>query len=501
MTHLKAFSLIAVLIISLSPQTIGQVSLTKQLELAKTKLLLQKADLSKTSILKTYSELNKNSSSLQYEHDSLYHTELLKMLSLQRQAFIRDLDTKAATDRLTQVYNYLQDRYPPLKGQSRKSPLSWLSQDYDKLKNIDTTLHFIANYDFATTLSHKLNAYTGEAKVGMTINNAEKVQQTQANIGFDLRKGIYPGEFKMSGGLNFVQTENKLAETISNVAISYDRNITAPGDNPLRWEAYTFINRYSNTFIDLQQRWEAGFGMIANWYSDELLLAGEKNAKKLNQASSLLETEGNQEAICQCLDEVAGSDMLSQLVSKSNLDQAKKELGRVKLANKKKYSKLRAGLLMGVFTEIEQYISSGDSLTLQLSEDLDTTVLNQVSYASTPLYRFVTRPFFEWQFAPGSRLSFKPYLIWSIPYLKGQERAISASAEEQTGPDLRWDIQTSLSIKLSPVAKISVSVRYIKDYLPPGVYVDIVDITGNQILVTPQDRHLMSEFSFGYTFR
>ncbi len=73
-------------------------------------------------------------------------------------------------------------------------------------------------------------------------------------IGADYTKGFYPNEFNFKAGVFFLFNEGKLTEDMTTLHLSYERHFL-----PFL-EAFVFVDRFSNSYLSIQHRYEMGGG-------------------------------------------------------------------------------------------------------------------------------------------------------------------------------------------------------------------------------------------------
>lgn len=424
-----------------------------------------------------------------YSKDDDYSEKVSRLLQFQREKFDLDLNYELAKKRLDHSLGY----FNYLVGVDN-------SVDFDRglieVKNYETTIKYLSNLQFSNSLIKKLNGYSGKSEVELNLNNNESNRQVVAGIGFNLKNGLFPGEFKMNGGLNFVQNEKSLSETISNISVSYDRHLKIDSADPLRWETYAFISRYGNSFIGLEQRWETGTGIILNQYSKMLTENGTENEIKIDSAIANIKL--NNSGICQCLIENNEDNaIVAKLTEEPELRKSKAQLEKAKQINRKKYAKTRYGVLLGLLTEIESYKLKGDSIFAKRQSGVDTSIVNNVVFESTPRFRLAIRPFVEWKIYDGFSISINSYIFLPLDVEAAKVDPLNTINKE--GKDIRLDIQFSAELKVSESASLVVSTRYHYDARPPGQFLDVKDINSS-FLASPVQSHFMTRVKFGYKF-
>jgi hypothetical protein len=85
-------------------------------------------------------------------------------------------------------------------------------------------------------------------------------EQHTLNAQIDLRRGDYPGILKFKAMVDVTLKEpGGFSENIAQLHVAYDHYA-------MPWlKAYTFVDRYTDNFLEIDQRYEAGGGIIAEW--------------------------------------------------------------------------------------------------------------------------------------------------------------------------------------------------------------------------------------------
>ncbi len=127
----------------------------------------------------------------------------------------------------------------------------------ERLDEIKKTLDF-------NGLSVKIDAGVNGNFVTRNVFSAEQNKQSltsnKISLASRLAYGVYPTEAEFMSSLSFeymkdeIAQSNKFQETMSSFLFNVERYFTK------RWEAYGFIERFSNSYMGVEQRWEMGCG-------------------------------------------------------------------------------------------------------------------------------------------------------------------------------------------------------------------------------------------------
>jgi hypothetical protein len=82
----------------------------------------------------------------------------------------------------------------------------------------------------------------------------------QLNLGLNLRRGTYPGEFKFDAGLNVTLEGSALKQSVREILVAYDHWLT-------RWvEGFVFGSQFTDSYMRIDQRYEVGTGVFVGGY-------------------------------------------------------------------------------------------------------------------------------------------------------------------------------------------------------------------------------------------
>lgn len=102
--------------------------------------------------------------------------------------------------------------------------------------------------------------FTGKLGFSLTLNNSQNTDLSQIGVAASVNRGFYPGEFNFDSELNVQLQDGKFVENISNVSMSYDHHFA----KDLKYEGYAFVKRTTNNFLNINQRYEVGIGVVTN---------------------------------------------------------------------------------------------------------------------------------------------------------------------------------------------------------------------------------------------
>ena len=105
------------------------------------------------------------------------------------------------------------------------------------------------------------NKINGTLGFGLTLQNSQNQDLSQFKVSANVSRGFFPGEFEFKSEINVQVQDGRFIENLSNLSMSYDHHI----GSDLTYEGYTFLKRTSNNFLNIDQRYEVGAGLIWNF--------------------------------------------------------------------------------------------------------------------------------------------------------------------------------------------------------------------------------------------
>ncbi len=320
----------------------------------------------------------------------------------------------------------------------------------------------------------KLNKIGGS--IGFSFGSKENDINEYFNIEVNgaFGKGIYPYEltFNLDVGTTIhkpplqdkTSDENIIKENISNLFVSYDfhpffRNYHTKL-NDLLFENYIFIRRQSNDYLGMENKYEAGGGLILNFIYSEILTESGRERKKILDTTydNFLKKRINVSTYQR--KNTCNKDTLKKLEKLIDNDTLSK-IKKTYLANKKNYSKFRFAFLAGINYEVEKGFARNiykDSVLLK--KDIETEYK----------YRLALRPTIVWK--PQKKYTLKVYPYFKLPLTKRHkdfyiERADDPEiADKVKRFDYIFEFISSLNIKIEENFSINISYTYIYERVP-----------------------------------
>jgi len=92
-----------------------------------------------------------------------------------------------------------------------------------------------------------------------TSNTTDVQDRAAIAIGAEISEGSYPGAFRFKLDTNLRFEDGKIEDSVGTLLLNYDRYVRP-------WfEAYIFAEAFNNSFMGIDQRWEAGGGALIEW--------------------------------------------------------------------------------------------------------------------------------------------------------------------------------------------------------------------------------------------
>lgn len=356
---------------------------------------------------------------------------------------------------------------------------------------------------------------------GLTGNNAKNVESYVFNTSANITKDFYPYSLDLKASISTQFFNGVLQENISDYHIGLDFFLVDDTQkiskrykgydtlkSDLTYEGYVYADRYANQFLNIEQRYEIGGGIIFNFYSGSL--TGEKTSKdptltkKFEYEDSELRgltPKGKEElkklfqhekiSISKNRIEFCSKESCSPLNGTSYKGQSDED-GKVlkkahrKLSNalKKKYSSFRLAMLTGVFYEIEKGNASdsvlvNNELTL-ITKDIETT--NFLRWQLRPTLEFKTDKF---------SFKLKPYLKLPMPWDWYSDETVGEIESKKV--DYLADIQSSIVYQIDPKFSVGFVFRHLYDNAPKR---EVDESLGE--LISASNDHTYFNFKLAY---
>lgn len=360
-----------------------------------------------------------------------------------------------------------------------------------KIKNTLISTKVLRKYLYTLRkLEDKNKSFTGKFNFRFELNDSQNSEKIDFTVGVDLKKGIFPGEFNFNSSLTVQLINEKLIENLSSLNMSYDYHF----NNKLNFEGYGFIKRTSNNFLNINQRYEVGSGVVWNIYfsgnkkysqgikdkkgiiskGDSLLINLERVRDELvNEFKIKLKgvfkiknpnnTEVKVDSIKHCNKLIVSKFKFKDTALKS----FEESYDRNEKVIKKSESSIRISLLAGLNYEVE---TTNDSLQL-FYKKIDTI---KNSFKPKNLGRFVVGPNFELKV---NELAFNTRAYFKIGVLEDYRTKIFSNDNLLINRviDYRIEWTTTATLKLSEKISFTGKLDFVYLNAPNRQIINIAD--------------------------
>jgi hypothetical protein len=333
-------------------------------------------------------------------------------------------------------------------------------------------------------IKNEKNQFSGKVSFGFNSQESKRDNFFVIGTGVDLSKDTYPFKFDLSSGIQAQIINGELDETVSNLSISFDYNIS---ENSLLTQSYVFLNGSNNSYLGIDQRYELGGGFLLNFYSGSkgngLTDKGVDEMKLMNGSISDPERseEENHKIFSEVIDKLAKENI-------AKLEEVKKS--RKRFANKiiKKYSTYRLSFLAGINIELEQ---TADSLEL-----FNGDLIRKGTFDPTNRYRLVVRPGFEWK---RNNFTFSSKAYFKMGFFNEFYNRVSDGQNIDKKLDYWADWNNRLSFRFTDDISLSITYSLFYDNAPNRSFFNIGSATVPDVrLFKAENTFKQILFSFSY---
>jgi hypothetical protein len=195
------------------------------------------------------------------------------------------------------------------------------------------------------TVLKALSSLNISASAGFSGHDAKNNNLYQLGLGVAVSKEMYPGEFRFRTGTSLVIQDSQLVENVTTMSLSYEHYL-------LSWlETYGFVDRYSNTFLNLNYRYEIGGGFKAEMHlgKDKWKPRNDKSHRILKKYRKYIDYLQNLAKSRKDSDkEMDTLDLLQRLMELEH-----RESGVIEFSRKKR-SLLTVAMAVSAFSELEK---------------------------------------------------------------------------------------------------------------------------------------------------
>ncbi|MEZ5023713.1 MAG: hypothetical protein R2728_10725 [Chitinophagales bacterium] len=350
----------------------------------------------------------------------------------------------AQSEHINSIEQVIKDRVEQL---SETDSLD--AQKIENLKAFQNTIKSIVDIKGA-------KSFSGNAVMGFNGETTREDDNSLFNLfgGINLDWVLYPGELNLYTLFGVTLADKKLQENVSRIDISYDYLQTKVG-NGLMLENYVYINRSTDAFLGIDQRYELGGGFILNHWIDKLNGDPNKFSRPLKSEVEISEWQ----------------NVLDSKVTDEDIDHLKSDFQEAYNKNKKSNSKLRIALLTGIFFELQQ-----------------TSVRDSIILDPTYNFRWVMRPTMDIKLKDGWKVSLRPYFKMPMPW-EWQDVVSDSFGNKSARADFLVDFTGRITTQLaSQRVEIGFIYNVVYDNAAPRIYIENTN-EGTSRLLKNNDLH------------
>jgi hypothetical protein len=349
---------------------------------------------------------------------------------------------------------------------------------------VDWETRFKKALEFLDAKEKALNQLNLSIAAGFSGNSAGDKNLYKLDFETNINKGVCPHSFEFMAGSSAQIQDNVFSENVTTMLISYDYHL-------LPWlETYGFIERFSNSYLSIQHRYEVGAGI--KFEKDFGLLKGirrrlgVKNINKIYEArkpgAERIKEEysdtyrDHSKAFGYYSEHSDEFNALAKEISGSiegdglRLDEIKDKERRVLTALSKTQSRLSIGLALTVFSELEKALIETHVFDDLLGGIQKTCEPIEVTWNPEHRFRVVVRPSFTYR--PSEILTVKGQFYVKLPL---------GDPYKDDKLDYRTDLRITAKFKIPSFLKFSDSMSLNLEYnrhfdnCPPEIPGSILD--------------------------
>ncbi len=220
------------------------------------------------------------------------------------------------------------------------------------------------------------------------------------STGITLSRGDFPSQFSVESKLGMQIRDGSLQEDVTTLHINYDYYVSRA------LEYFTFIDRFTDSFLNISQRYEIGFGA--------------RIAGSFGEMSGTTQTETSVDATRRTLDRMRSAGMGSGInpaaLTPSEIERYDGAAQDLIEAVRVRESRVIAGLAASIFAEVERADLSLVSVPLVAQPGVADEIRSNLILAGTQRYRLSLRP--TLRLRPTRDISIRIFPYYKLPLSK-----------------------------------------------------------------------------------
>jgi hypothetical protein len=309
------------------------------------------------------------------------------------------------------------------------------------------------------------------------------------DVAAKIRRGGYPHQLRFVAETSVLYEDNSLREDVRTMLINYDYHVLPS------LETFGFVERFSNSYMSIKQRYEIGIGIK---YELELLGLVKKKCEvdSFEEKSKTYSKLENyiKNTLSKKKPDADIKPLLEQVI------ELKKEAQDILNYTKKEYSKLELGMATSLFVELEQAELETEIADPNMDEDTEVTISTEKFHESDQFLRWSIRP--SLLYRPTEFLVLEGLVYWKY--------RLDDPVRQNGDLDFRRDLILKATLAMPKTAgwadKASLTFEYRQQYdnIPPSLSIDVVNsyLEEGRILspITAQKWHHQFKFMINLKF-
>lgn len=295
---------------------------------------------------------------------------------------------------------------------------------------------------------------------GLSGDEAGERSLFKLNTGITLARGVFPAELSVVSRLGLQMRDGRLQEDVTSLLITYDYHASH------YVQYFTFAERFTDSFLSIQQRYEIGFGArigasfgrVGNWRVVDARFASVRAGLAQVEAAG------------------AATPTVAAVFEPGEMARFRSAIGNLHHAIEDRQARLMIGVVASVFAEIERAELEVTSFPVDgASRDADSTFTSKVALDAEQRYRLSLRP--SLRLRPTAQVVVTVFPYFKVP-LDGPRRVRMADGNEYL--DYRRDVLSEMvwTVRSEQTGLESVDVVFTFnhhfDNVPPSLPADLV---------------------------
>jgi hypothetical protein len=295
---------------------------------------------------------------------------------------------------------------------------------------------------------------------GLSGDEAGERSLFKLNTGITLSRGVFPSELSVVSRLGLQMRDGRLQEDVTSLLITYDYHASH------YVQIFTFAERFTDSFLSIQQRYEIGlgarvgasFGRVGNWRAIDARFAAVRAGLAQIEAAA------------------AATPAVGDAFVAGDMPRFRSAIGNLHHAIEDRQARLMIGVVTSVFAELER--AELDVISFPLGgtpADAASNITTKVALDAEQRYRLSLRP--SLRLRPTAQITVTVFPYFKLP-LDGPRHVRMNDGREYL--DYRRDVLSEMvwSVRSDQTGLESVDVVFTFnhhfDNVPPSLPADLV---------------------------